>query len=316
MRLYLKLNSIGLFRALDDLLPKARSEIADALRSLRDAPNGVDYETNLNAGDTLTRLSQSLFYSDRDLRALTTGVYFGSDTCEHLLPYPRHIDEVMDYCARYKLHCALVLPPLSDKYLGHAERAMEQLDMYNAEVVVNDFGALNLACQKPGLTVTLGRLFNKVQRNAFIDRLAPDDATPEQLANQALARGLPEFSDAGVRTFLKSLGVGRVGVENQGYNLSFANDVPRMNLDVYFPYRYLSSSRACDTAGAFDLKRAHFPSDECSRYCEKTAIQFPEGRLMGLIHRNNAFYTVEKRLELPSSVTKNKRNRLVYEPML
>lgn len=244
------------------------------------------------------------------------GVYFGSDTCEHLLPYPRHIAEAMTHCGQHKRHFVLVLPPLTPRYARHVEDSLSLIDRHQGEVVVNDYGALALAARHPRLKITLGRLFSKVQRSAFIDRLAPEDADPQQLANQREALRHLEFAEPEVRHFFKALGAGRFGVDNGDYDFAFLSHSPRMNLDIYYPYRYLSSARACDSAGAVEQQRAHFPSAECPRYCEKVAVAFPEGRLLGLLQRNNAFYKIDKRLDLPETVALNKRNRLIYEPML
>ena len=316
MKLYLKLNTIGLFRALENLLPKANSEVGEILRKLRDDDNYPDYQVNLESNQELMRQRESLFYEDAELPRLVSGLYFGSDTCEHLLPYPRHLAEVMAHCEKSKLHFVLVLPPLTPRYARHVEDSLAQLDQCNGEVVVNDFGALAIAARYKHLKITLGRLLNKVQRNAFIDRITPEDPSPQQWDNQQDALRQLEFAGADVRQFYKSLGIGRFGVDNGDYDFSFLSNSPRMNLDIYYPYRYLSSARACDSAGAIDQQRSFFPSEDCPRYCEKVAVSFPEGRWLGLLQRNNAFYKIDKHLDLPAAVTLNKRNRLIYEPML
>lgn len=64
MKLYLKLNTIGLFRAMDSLLPKANSEVGEALRKLRDDANHPDYQTNLDSNQELMRRRVSLFYGN------------------------------------------------------------------------------------------------------------------------------------------------------------------------------------------------------------------------------------------------------------
>lgn len=316
MKLFVKCSSIQLFRVLDDLLPRGVSGIRESLRGLKSEAAFREYQTHLDTVQRLNEMRSSLFYSERELRSLLTGIYFGSDTCEHLLSYPRHIMEVHEYCERHKLHFVFIFPPIAEHYMTHAQNTLELLTEMAAEVVVNDFGMLQLARGQKNLTISLGRLFNRVQRNAFIDRLEPEDASPEQLHNQEAARRMPEFAQEAVRIFYKEIGVGRFAVENQRFDFSFLQRKPKMNMDIYYPYRYLSSGRACDCAGIGDQRRASFPSADCPRFCKTTAVHFPDEHHFGLIHRNNAFYTLAKRLEVPVEVSKNRRNRLVYEPML
>lgn len=316
MKFFIKCASIQLFRVLDDLLPRGISAIREGLRRLKDEAGFREYQTHLDTVQRLSELRGRLFYSERELRALLTGIYFGCDTCEHLLSYPRHIMEVHEYCERHKLHFVFVFPPIAEHSMIHAHNTLELLTEMAAEVVVNDFGMLHLARKQKNLTISLGRMFNRVQRNAFIDRLEPEDASPEQLCNQQAARNIPEFSQDAMRRFYKEIGVGRFAVENQRFDFSFLQRKPRMNMDIYYPYRYLSSGRACDCAGIADQRRATFPSADCPHFCRTTAVHFPDEHHFGLIHRNNAFYTLAKRLEIPIEASKNPRNRLVYEPML
>jgi hypothetical protein len=316
MKLFVKCSSIQLFRGLDDLLPRGVSGIRESLRGLKHDAAFREYQTHLDTVQLLNEMRARLFYSERELRSLLTGIYFGNDTCEHLLSYPRHIMEVQEYCERHKLHFVFVFPPIAEHSMTHAKNTLELLAETAAEVVVNDFGMLQQARGQKKLTISLGRLFNRVQRNAFIDRLEPEDASLEQLHNQQAARMMPEFAQDAVRRFYKEIGVGRFAVENQNFDFSFLQHKPRMNMDIYYPYRYLSSGRACDCAGFADQRRATFPSADCPHICRTIAVHFPDEHHFGMIHRNNAFYTLAKRLEVPAEVSKNPRNRLIYEPML
>jgi len=137
--------------------------------------------------------------------------------------------------------------------------------------------------------------------------------TAAQLENQKQASSQLELAIPEVRSYLKSLNVGRFSIENMHYDTSFLDEVPRMNVDVYYPYIYLSCARACDTAGVVDNSYAHNPQKECSRHCEKVAIDFDEGWIFGLTHWNNAFYRVEKSIRIPKAIYKKARNRLIYE---
>jgi len=313
MKLFLKVSSIRQFRALKSLLPNRNAEVLESIRALRDDDNYSDYQTNIETNRELSSRSKELFYDERELAQVVKGIYFGSDTCEHLLPYFRHVTEVMEHCQRYKLHFVFVFPPISATYSKHAHELLSFLDGHKAEVVINDYGMLASASSYKQLKVSLGRLLNRVQRNAFVDNLHPNELTAEQLENQRQANHQLELAIPEVRSYLKSLNVGRFSIENMQYDASFLDEAPRMNVDVYYPYLYLSSSRACDTAGVVDNAYAHFPQKECARHCEKVSIDFDEGWIFGIIHRNNAFYRIEKSIKITETIFKKSRNRLIYE---
>lgn len=316
MKLYLKCNSIRQLRATDALLPASNSEVKVQVRQLDDNPCRLDYQTNLDTNDILYEQRETLFYSAESLQRLVKGIYLGSDTCEHLLSYPRHLVEAWQFCQSRKIRLVVVFPPVAANSIKHAINILELINDWGVEAVVNDFGLLNSARRYPSLKIILGRLFNRVQRNAFADFLLPDEPSPAQWVNQQAVRGELEFAIPEVRMRYKALNVGRFTVDSGKYDFSFLTTTPRMNVDIYYPYFYLSSARACDTASAFDDRRAYFPFAECPRYCENHAVTLEGADNFKMIHRNNAFYRIEKKLSLPEEVVKNSRNRLVYEPML
>jgi len=313
MKLFLKVSGIRQFRALKSLLPHRNAEVVKVLRMLHDDANHQDYQINIDTNRELNIRKEELFYDERELAKMVKGIYFGSDSCEHLLPYFRHVSEVMEHCQRFKLHFVFVFPPISITYSKHADELLAFLDQHKAEVVVNDYGMLAAATSYKQLKVTLGRLFNCVQRNAFVDQLRPTEVSDTQLKTQRQVCNQLELAIPEVRSYLKSLNVGRISLENMPYETDFIDQAPRMNVDVYYPYIYLSSSRACDTAGVVHNSYANSPQAECSRYCEKVSVDFDEGWIFGMIHRNNAFYRVEKSIQIDASIYKKARNRLVYE---
>lgn len=315
MKLYIKLNHHRLFHHWQDLMPRARSDLLPLLNSLQGSPNALDYHANVEAGEILTQQSEQLFYRQAALKQLVTGMYYGNDTCEHLLPSPEQLKAVVDYCLQAHLRLVLVLPPLT----AHNQAAIVALFPClpsDAEVVVNDWGALALVQEQGQIKPIAGRLFHRVQRSAFVDELQPSDASPEQLAQQHALRLLPEYSDPTLRAAFKEMGIGRVALDNQHYTFDWCVEAPRLHLDIYYPYRYLSLARACDTAAHYDARHGHFPLSSCPRYCEKTAVSLPSDTHRHLLQRNNAFYKLALPLDLPSAVTRNKRNRLIWEAML
>ena len=313
MKLFVKVAGIRQFRALKWLLPKQNAAVLENIRILQQDDNYSDYTNNIESNRALNDQRKALFFDDRDLSKIMKGIYFGSDTCEHLLPYIRHVIEVMKHCQHYKLHFVFVFPPISSSYSKHAHDLLLLFNEHKAEVVVNDFGMLTAAIKHKQIKVSLGRLMNRVQRNAFVDYLHPSELTAKQLETQQHASMQLELAIPTVRRYFKGLNIGRFGIENMPYNAAFTHEAPRMNIDVYYPYIYLSSSRACDTAGIANQSFAHSPQAECARHCEKVSIDFSDGEMFDMIHRNNAFYRIKTAIDIPHAIVKQARNRLVYE---
>lgn len=141
MKLFLKVAGIRQFRAIKTLLPHRNAEVLETLRTMRD-DYPQDYQINLETNRELNARRKELFYDERDLAKVVKGIYFGSDSCEHLRPYFRHVTEVLEHCQRYKLHFVFVFPPISDTYRKHANDMLDFLNRVKAEVVVNDYGML------------------------------------------------------------------------------------------------------------------------------------------------------------------------------
>ncbi len=310
MRLYIKANHIKVLKNLDTLLPNANAKA----QFLLDGNSCPEYTVNLESAKVLQEHSKMLFYEDRSLNKLIKGIYFGNSSCEHLLPSITEIVEAQNICTKKHYNFVFVFPPLSTFKMEEAQYIMTYLaQKEHSEVVVNDIGTLQLALEHKSLKPIIGLNFTKVIKNAFIDAVKPTDLSSEQLQNQKELLTHLEFEVPEVREFYKDMGVGRFSIENTDPELSFLDDTPKMQCDLYYPHIILANSKACDIAGAFEDQRGYFVYEECSKYCNYASLEFSHSNILNLHQRYNSVYKTQTQLQLSKQLYKNSKNRLIWE---
>jgi len=312
MKLYIKVNNLKILNNIDTL---AYSSISKASLFI-DRKSSIEYQTNIQSAKVLEKQKEQLFYSDKPLLQMIKGVYFGNSSCEHLISSIKEIATAYHICKKRHLNFVYVLAPLSAFSFAYAREILEFLDEKRVSVVVNDFGALQLARQYKDITLILGLNFTKTIKNAFIDTITPTDTSNEQLKNQKELASHTEFEKEDVREFYKTLGVGRFSVENLKFSLDFLNQKPKMQLDFYYPYIMISNSKACDIAGLYQDYQNYFVSENCAKYCQNSALEFENGDIFGLYQRYNSIYKTKTPLNIPEIVSKDDRNRLIWEIFL
>ncbi len=307
MKLYIKANDIHTLKNLDELL-QAHASRFEPLISPAMHPKYKHYYYAIKE----IQNNQHYFYDERELKKVIKGVYFGNSYCEHLLPSPLDIAKAYSYFNDTHHNFVFVFPPIGEHKMKEAKEILEELKRLEVkEVVVNDFGMLQLV--KEDFKVILGVNFTKTIKNAFLDAKEPLEVSSKQLANQKKLTTHLEFEIDFVREFYKSMGVSRVSIENKPYDMSFLNKKPLFYADIYYPNSTISHSRACDIAGIYNDKQTYFPAKTCQKHCTKTSLEFEHSKVLSLYQEYNTIYKPHLRLELPESVYKNKRNRLVWE---
>ena len=313
MKLYLKANNLKILKNIDTLLPNNLSKTS----TLIDKNSSHEYRVNLQSAKELQKHQELLFYDTRELGKLVKGVYFGNSSCEHLLPQIKEIVEAREFCKKRHYNFVFVFPPLSQHKMEDARFICEMLNYENGcEVVVNDIGVLQLVLEHKNLKPILGLNFTKIIKNAFLDNTTQSDISKTQLKNQQDLLSHCEFENSSVREFYKSLGVGRFSLENVGVDVSFLQETPKMQVDLYYPYITLANSKACDIAGSFEDERGYFAYDECSKYCNFASLEFTHSDTLGIRQRYNTLYKTEIGLEVSRELYKESKNRLVWEIFL
>jgi len=310
MKLYIKANNLKILKNLDTLLPNAISKTT----TLLDKNSNLEYLSNIKSAKQIQKHQKILFYDERDLSKLIKGVYFGNSSCEHLIPQIKEIVEARNICDVKHYNFVFVFPPISQTKVEDVKYICELLSKKpHSEVVVNDMGVLNIVLKYRTLKPILGLNFTKVIKNAFLDNTTQTDISKQQFTNQKELLSHTEFENKDVREFYKSLNIGRFSVENRDINIDFLDEVPRMQVDFYYPYITISNSKACDIAGCFEDKRGYFTYDDCSKYCNGASLEFTDSNILGLAQRYNSIYKTNITLDIPKIVYKSAKNRFVWE---
>lgn len=309
MKLYIKIDDLKALRNLDDLLPSTLSKTA----LLLDENSNHEYIDNLKCSYEILKHQEKLFFDSRKIKTIVKGIYFGNTQCEHLLPSFIEVVEAQRVCKERHHNFVLTLPALSQFKLEELKEILEFLNSNQTEVVVNDFGALQMVLKYANLKAILGINFTKIIKNAFIDRLNIEDIPNKVLENQKKLLSHCEFEQSHTRAFYKALGVGRFSLENNVIDVDFLNTTEKMQCDFYYPSITISSSKACDIAGLFEDKNRYFVQQSCAKYCHQVSLEFKHSKVLGLYQRYNTIYKTNSKIELDKKVYKDAKNRFVWE---
>jgi len=309
MKLYIKINTLKALKNLDDLLPSSLSKTSILL----DENSNQAYINNIKCSQEILKHQEELFFDTREIRHLVKGIYFGNTQCEHLLSSLVEVVEAQKICKSKHYNFVFTLPPLSQFKLDELREILSFLNKSYTEIVVNDFGALQMVLEYQNLKAILGINFTKIIKNAFIDNLKIDDISDTILENQKALLSHCEFEQESVRAFYKELGVSRFSIENNKLNIDFINTTPKMLCDFYYPNITISSSKACDIAGLFDDKSRYFVQESCNKYCHQISLEFAHSKVLGLYQRYNTIYKTHSKIELDKTLYKDAKNRFVWE---
>jgi hypothetical protein len=299
MKLYLKINTLKILKNIDILLPKYNTKVEKYL-----TPNSpIEYITNLKSANILLAHKEKIFYDTRELKHLIKGVYFGNSSCEHLLPNITDTIKAYKICREKKYNFIFVVPPLSEFSFKCVDEIFEYLNNISCEVVVNDFGILQLATKYTQLKIILGTNFTKTIKKSFLNH---DSKQTHHI----------EFENKEVRQFYKNLDISRISFENLPIETSFLKEAPFVYVDYYYPYTYISHSKSCQIASNFDNINGSFVNEECSKYCLSVSCDFKNSNIHNFYQRYNTIYQPKLELNLDKTIYSHKKNRLIWEIFL
>lgn len=312
MKLYIAIKNISNFEAIDSLL-SGNSDIVHIAKN-HYKPLGLNQLNDfLQSYKKLDTNKEELFYTNKTLKSAIKGIYFGNDTCEHLLITSTEIKKAISFCAMKKWHIVFRLPPLSEGYIKSFEIVLELLNSYQCEVVINDFGTLEMALNYPNIKKTLGRLFFKTQRNGLVDTFIQKDINQEIFDAQMQNITHCEYELKPIREFYKSLDIKRVSLENVYIDTNWIKEKPYMNIDIYYPKLFLAKSRACESIGIINEKASYHPQNSCSKPCKDFKLEFELSRYSGVFGDTNSYYKIKTALEFEKTIAKDKNSRLIWE---
>ncbi len=308
MKLYLKIDNLEILKNMYNLIIANNTKA----KLLLDENSNEEYMINQECISALEKNRKKLFYEEKPLKQLIKGVYFGNSSCEHLLSSQIEILKAKAFCRQNHLNFIYVFPSMGEKKIQQAKEILELLNEEKNEVVVNDYGMLNLCEAYENIKTILGLNFTKIIKNAFADNIKPN-MDDKVIANQKDLLSHIEFEIQSVREFYKSLGISRISIENKKINLDFLNQKPYMQVDFYYPNITISNSRACDIAGLYNDKAQYFVQDKCKKYCKEISLEFEHSKVLKLFQKYNSIYKSELSLDINKKIYSSKKNRLIWE---
>lgn len=241
-----------------------------------------------------------------------TRLYYGMEFCERLIPPKEELNKIIKFVTEKKVGFTFVTPYVTEDYLKKIEYLLERVEKKapNSEVVINDWGVLNVLNKKYGtLKPVLGRLLNKMKREPrvlnMLSKLSKECTTELKT---------PEVTVDSFKKVLKENNIGRIEFDNvlqgiesinlKGYGFSGS---------LYYPFAYVTTTRLCLTNswGGYDYDRIGiFP---CQKDCQKLTFKLEYKTLpVPLILKGNTqFFKNEK---LPTNLKGIGIDRIVYQP--
>ncbi len=278
-----------------------------------------------------------------------SGIYYGSDNCEFLVPYKAEIEKAID-CFRefnknfppHKIRTfTLVTPYLWDKMLEKLEESLEFLNNLNIknpiEVVVNDFWVLRLLNKKyTNLKPVFWRLIHKLLKTPLIDtywyeahpawELIKNKSEQEKLKlrEEIVKWQMKFYSSSEVsldsyKNFLEKYSIKRVALDFMEKREDLFKNYDKTWIDLYYPWALIFTWRLCDTSAIENPSRWMYAVDEiCPRTCNRYDVHYKIKTVWyKMIQRWNSGYRSELNLDfLKEDFVKNENNRLVFAPFI
>jgi len=239
-------------------------------------------------------------------------LYIGNEFCPHNVMDDYTLLCILEISKEEGFSVTLALPYLLEDNINKTNEMMKMVDEWcrnnrvSIEVIINDFGMLELIKKYETLMPILGRLLNKRKKDPRIKWLWGIKHNKVMLEENNL--NCEHYT-----SFLESKGICRYEFETH----IFDNKIDGKKASLYFPYYQINTSVFCPlyarcTTGSKHQQRL---VKHCPRYCEQYVFLYPKH--LNMIGRGNSVFGYEGSiLTQPSYLEKYVRqgiDRLVYE---
>ena len=200
-------------------------------------------------------------------------VYIGSEFCHNMLPEKEQLKKIMDICIAESYKITIAFPYLMESEIDYEEEKLAVIDntakenRMLIEVIINDYGMIELVKKYQNLVMIWGRLQNKRKKDPRIKYMWSDknhmDLFKENMLNNDF------YIDK-----LKQIGVTRFEME------SFSVDNSHINgkCSIHFPFYQINTSMFCTMYAHCKNNNKLKQSQvyECPRYCENYVYIYPK----------------------------------------
>ena len=240
-------------------------------------------------------------------------VYFGNEFCERLIPDSQDLKSVINFSRERRISLTYVTPFFTEFGLRLVGEAFKQLEKsgFDAEVVINDWGALQLLKGR-NFKILLGRILTKQKRDPRIQDLM-DSLTPAQ---KEYYQG-SNLDSPGFLEFLEENRIERVELDNLIQGIFIPPLKGKIKASLYYPYIYVSTARRCEETSSQRTEINHVPAvlpcDIICRRSEDYFIMKSKDMKKEMILKGNTIFchSLDFKNNLPDGV-----DRLVYMPKI
>lgn len=247
-------------------------------------------------------------------------VYFGHETCEHLVPTPREWRRAIECASQHGFSLTAVLPPTRASREEAVAATLELLARAGVEEVVCAEWGTAAMVRAAGLKPVLGRLMNRMKR---LERWAVDAPEPAQvepdrarLGRQLrVARRVPLLEQSAL-ALAAEVGAVRVEIDPVPQGVRFPSGDLQVGISLHVPWTIVTTGRRClvraEATGTRPLAGGDCPAP-CSTISMRPVF---DARMPPVVQRGNAVYLANTAFlsDLPRWLPPDAR--LVVHPML
>jgi hypothetical protein len=271
------------------------------------------------------------FLENYNINSRYRRVYFGNEFCQKLIPTQKTLEEVLKYTQRKNLGFTFLTPFVTDAGLGTLDKLFLFLvnNLNSPEVVINDFGVLDLINEKyRQIQPILGRLVFRQKRDPrLINIIRGNQKTKTYTSSKGykvivLPKSIPSalkeaYSKSNVdfpevKGFLLRKKIKRIEVDNLLHGVLL--DLPKeISASIYVPFGYITVTRYCPM---LTEKQKNQRITKCNKECQKYFYKLRASCMPKVIYKKGAaqFYKNDtfpvKKWEMMGI------DRIVYEPEL
>ena len=226
-------------------------------------------------------------------------VYIGSEFCHNMIPDKLQLKKILNICILESYKITVAFPYLLENEISNTDELLYVINEIaesngmKIEILINDWGMIELVNKYRNLSLVLGRLLNKRKKDPRIEYIWNYKNNSDLLKKNYLNN--EEFLEG-----LKNMGITRFEFEDHLTD----NELIDSKCSLHFPYYQINTSMFC-TMYAECKKYNKFKQSlisNCPKYCDNYVYLYPKhlniiGRGNSILGFNNKIFTNKKHLK-------------------
>jgi hypothetical protein len=214
-----------------------------------------------------------------------TRVYIGNEFCHNLLMDDSMLINILNICMNEGYKITIAFPYLLECRIGNIKVTVKKLNQWclennkKIEVLINDWGMIQLINEYNSFIPVLGRLMNKRKKDPRISWIWGSKKNKELLKINNLN------CDHFIK-FMEKYGIKRCEYEDH----IIGNKITNLQGSLHFPYFQINTSVFCPTYAQCNKYDRHKQNliTQCPRYCEEFVFLYPEH--LNMIGKGNCIF--------------------------